>query len=78
MRFATPAGLRSGPGYVIALPPVTALNGNPHAAAWNMGTMGSTLSVGVRGIMASVLIVCTYVERCVYATPLGLPVVPDV
>ncbi len=73
-----PCGERSGPGYTSRAPAVVARKGYPHAAAWNIGTTGSTTSVGAMAMLARFEIVWRYVERCVYATPFGFPVVPEV
>jgi hypothetical protein len=52
----------------------------PQALAWNIGTTGRIVSLGV----APSTVVCRpsrvwmKLDRCEYSTPFGLPVVPDV
>jgi len=38
------AGSRCGPGITCFAPVITEANGMPHALAWNIGTMGQTVS----------------------------------
>jgi hypothetical protein len=46
--------------------------------AWNIGTIGSTRSWSDSPIAlaAQNAMLCRYVERWLYTTPLGIPVVP--
>src|SRR6185437_10153813 len=71
---------RNLPGMINDAPHMNAAYGIPHALAWNIGTMSRTRSRSDRlsavGVVAASE--CRYIERCVYATPFGLPVVPDV
>jgi hypothetical protein len=52
----------------------------PQALTWNIGTTGRMLSpaeqFSASGSAAAK--VCSTVERWLYSTPLGLPVVPEV
>jgi hypothetical protein len=59
-------------------PVATAAWANPHAFAWNIGTTGRITSLSRAPRLSAVIapIVCRNVERWVYTTPLGLPVVP--
>jgi hypothetical protein len=55
-----------------------AAHGNPHAFAWNIGTIGSaterTDRLNTSG--ATSAMAWSIAERCSYKTPLGFPVVP--
>ncbi len=59
---------------------MNAAYGMPHAFAWNIGTIVSTRSRSESPSAVGVVATseCRYDERCEYATPFGLPVVPDV
>lgn len=80
MRFTSDVGSRCGPGKTSFAPTVIAMYGTPHAAAWNIGTTGNMTSVPeqprLSGIAAT--IAWNTVERWLYTTPFGAPVVPDV
>ena len=71
---------RCGPGNTILQPTIAPTYGRPHALTWNIGTTGrmtsraETFSASGRAAAS----VCSTVERWLYSTPLGLPVVPDV
>ena len=69
-----------GPGMTSVAPEATAAWARPQALAWNMGTTGRMTSRSHAPRLSAVIapMVCRKVERCVYTTPLGLPVVPDV
>src|SRR5512139_723973 len=71
---------RCAPGNTILQPTIAPTYGRPHALTWNMGTTGRTTSraetLSASGSAAAS--VCSTVERWLYRTPLGLPVVPDV
>ncbi len=56
------------------------MNGIPHALTWNIGTTGITTSASVIGIPWGVsdAIVWLHSIDCVYSTPFGRPVVPEV
>ena len=75
---ASALGLRSGPGMTRSAPQATAAWARPQALAWNMGTTGRIRSDS-RAPKPSANIadmVWSMVERWLYTTPLGLPVVP--
>ncbi|MCY1362035.1 hypothetical protein D9M69_487330 [compost metagenome] len=61
-------------------PTIGAEYGMPQALAWNMGTASSSVicehTPKVSG--AHSISECSTVERWLYSTPLGLPVVPEV
>src|SRR6478609_1819597 len=71
---------RNLPGMTSDAPQRNAAYGIPHALAWNIGTIISMRSRSERfsefGVVAANE--CRNSERCEYATPFGLPVVPDV
>src|SRR3954464_15169953 len=71
---------RKRPGITTDAPHMNAAYGMPHALAWNIGTIVRMRSRSDRLSPAGVMAAreCRYAERCEYATPLGLPVVPDV
>ena len=71
---------RKRPGITTDAPHMKAAYGMPHALAWNIGTIVRMRSRSERLSAAGVVAAseCRYAERCEYATPLGLPVVPDV
>ena len=72
---------RYGPGKLASPPQKRTNSGNPHAQAWNMGTIGSTTSRSAMPSPAQLsrkVIVCSMIDRCVYTIPLGFPVVPEV
>ena len=73
-------GARSGPGMTRDAPERTAVYGMPHAFAWNIGTTGRTLSRSLMLNTAELIDAseCSHVERWLYRTPFGLPVVPVV
>src|SRR5258708_3290483 len=54
--------------------------GRPQLLAWNIGTIGSTVSFSVMARLSAwrTPIVCRDCERWEETTPFGLPVVPDV
>ncbi len=54
--------------------------GSPHAFAWNIGTTGSTVSLSLRPSESArqTVMACKTLDRWLYTTPFGLPVVPDV
>ena len=59
-------------------PVATAAWARPQALAWNIGTTGRMTSLSRAPRLSAVIapIVCRNVDRWVYTTPLGLPVVP--
>ena len=61
-------------------PVATAACARPHALAWNIGTTGKITSDSQVARLSTIIapIVCMNVERWLYTTPFGLPVVPDV
>ena len=68
----------AGPGKTSLAPVIAAAYGRPQALTWNIGTTGSTES---RALMLSAsgmqpANACRMVERWLYNTALGLPVVP--
>ena len=69
---------RSGPGITKLAPDATAACARPHALAWNIGTTGKMMSLSRAPSESAVIApnVCKYVERWLYTTPFGLPVVP--
>src|SRR4051812_27585864 len=71
---------RNLPGMTSAAPHRNAAYGIPHAFAWNIGTIINTRSrsetFNAFGVVAANE--CRNADRCEYATPFGLPVVPDV
>ena len=71
---------RKRPGITSDAPQRNAAYGMPHAFAWNIGTIASTRSRSDRPSAVGVVATseCRNDERCEYATPFGLPVVPDV
>ena len=71
---------RKRPGITTDAPQMNAAYGMPHAFAWNIGTIVSTRSRSESPSAVGVVATseCRYDERCEYATPFGLPVVPDV
>src|SRR5690349_11074336 len=71
---------RNLPGITSDAPHMNAAYGMPHALAWNWGTITRMRSRSDRLSAAGVQTAseCRYDERCEYATPFGLPVVPDV
>ena len=71
---------RNRPGITSDAPHMNAAYGMPHALAWNIGTIVRMRSRSDRLSAAGVVAAseCRYAERCEYATPFGLPVVPDV
>src|SRR3954454_1941843 len=71
---------RNLPGITRDAPHMNAAYGMPHALAWNIGTIVRIRSRSERLSAAGVDAVseCRYDERWEYATPFGLPVVPDV
>src|SRR3954447_25054419 len=71
---------RNLPGMTSDAPHKNAAYGNPHAFAWNMGTIISMRSRSESPIAFGVVAANEWrnADRCVYTTPLGLPVVPDV
>src|ERR1044072_8234170 len=70
----------AAPGNTSFAPVSAQQYGKPHALTWNIGTTGSTTSradkFSASGRQAAY--VCSMVERWLYSTPLGLPVVPEV
>ena len=56
----------------------TAAWARPQALAWNIGTTGRITSDSRAPRLSAVIapIVCRKVERWLYTTPFGLPVVP--
>ena len=71
-------GERSGPGITRLAPLATAACASPHALAWNIGTTGRMTSLSRTPRLSTVIapIVWRNVERWLYTTPFGLPVVP--
>ena len=71
---------RNRPGITSDAPQRNAAYGMPHALAWNIGTIIRMRSRSDRPIAFGVVAAneCRNDERCEYATPFGLPVVPDV
>ena len=67
-------------GITTDAPQMNEAYGMPHAFAWNIGTIVSTRSRSESPSAVGVVATseCRYDDRCEYATPLGLPVVPDV
>src|SRR3954468_23318897 len=78
MSFANGSACRYRSGMIIDAPTMSAAYGNPQAFAWNIGTTGSTRSCPDNAIASPIhtAIERRYIERCEYATPFGLPVVP--
>ena len=69
-----------GPAKIWVDPTITPVNGRHQALAWNMGTMCRTVSsseIPNESVSASPR-QCRNIARCVYTTPFGLPVVPEV
>ena len=54
--------------------------GSPQAIAWNIGTTtrDRSASVSPKDSGRQTCNECSQIDRCEYATPFGLPVVPDV
>ena len=75
---ASAAGSIRGPGSTSLLPASAAAYGRPQAFAWNIGTIGSTVSRSRRPSESAWLASSEWstVERCEYTTPFGKPVVP--
>src|SRR3954451_6456288 len=71
---------RKRPGITSDAPHMNAAYGMPHALAWNCGTITRMRSRSDSPSAAGVHTASEwrYDERCEYATPFGLPVVPDV
>src|SRR4051794_6788169 len=69
---------RNRSGITTSAPAMKAAYGMPHAFAWNCGTITSALSWKDRDKVFIVVAAseCSHIERCEYATPFGLPVVP--
>ena len=78
IRFAIALPDRSGPGITRFAPDATAACARPHALAWNIGTTGRMVSLSRAPSESTVIApkVCRNVERWLYTTPFGLPVVP--
>ena len=78
MRLATAGPDRSGPGITKLAPDATAACARPHALAWNIGTTGRITSDSRAPRLSAIIaaIVCRNVDRWLYTTALGLPVVP--
>src|SRR6476660_2021897 len=74
------AACRNRSGMTSDAPDMNPAYGSPHDIAWNIGTMTSSRTVGPRPKPSTMQICmeCSQIERCEYATPFGLPVVPDV
>ena len=74
------AGSRNRCGSTCFAPTIAAEYGAPHALAWNIGTTGRMVSVHESDITSGMIVAieCSTSDRCVYSTPFGLPVVPDV
>jgi len=73
-------GDRSGPGITSDAPAIAAVYGKPHALAWNIGTTGRIVSRSLMLNTAALIDAneCSHVERWLYRTPFGWPVVPVV
>src|SRR4051812_13318292 len=69
---------RNLPGMIKLAPHMNPAYGMPQQFAWNIGTMASTRSRSPRPSAFVVVdaIECRNDDRCEYATPFGLPVVP--
>src|SRR5215831_7257712 len=76
--FTSGSGCRYLSGITRLAPAITAAYGRPHAFAWNIGTTGSTRSCSDMANTDPELtaIECKCIERWLYTTPLGRPVVP--
>ena len=61
-------------------PDISAAYGAPQALTWNIGTTGIMRSAARMHIASGALTAkaCSSVERWLYSTPLGRPVVPEV
>ena len=73
-------GCGFGPAKTWLEPTITPVNGRHQALAWNIGTMCRIVSsseIPNASVKASPR-QCRNMARCVYATPFGLPVVPEV
>src|SRR5438270_3133499 len=78
--WSTRSGWRELPGNTCFAPTNVDAYGRPQAVAWNIGTMAMTVS-RCETPMQSVNDApraCRVNARWLYATPFGLPVVPDV
>ena len=66
------------PGYTIFIPISAAVYGSPHPFAWNIGTTSSTQSRSLNPMapFSATTTEWRTVERWLYSTPLGAPVVP--
>src|SRR6266513_2936025 len=71
---------KHAPGITRDAPHMNAAYGMPHALAWNIGTIIRMRSRSEKPSAFGVITAseCRNAERCEYATPFGLPVVPDV
>ena len=80
IRVSRAPGERSGPGITSVAPDATPACASPHALAWNMGTTGKMMSRSDAPRESAIMApkVCRVIDRCVYTTPLGFPVVPEV
>ena len=75
---ASGAACRNCCGKIRSAPIIHAAYGMPHTLAWNIGTITSirSFSLSARVAVEVIITECRYVERWLYITPLGLPVVP--
>src|SRR2546429_9439956 len=74
------AAWRNRSGMTLDAPPMNEAYGSPQAIAWNIGTITSSRSAGPSPNVSDMhtSMECSQTERCEYATPFGLPVVPEV
>src|SRR5436190_17016250 len=79
-RDSTGSGCIWLPGKTCLAPTNVAAYGSPQALAWNIGTMAMTVSRSETAIVSTWQAPneCSVSARWLYATPFGLPVVPDV
>ena len=69
-----------GPGNTMLDPASSPAYGRPQALTWNIGTIGMSTSRSDRASASAVSAIteCSSVDRWLYTTPFGLPVVPEV
>ena len=78
IRSASAGGERSGPGITNDDPAKMPAWHSPQALAWNIGTTGRITSASQTPTPSAIIAPneCSTVERWLYTTPFGLPVVP--
>ena len=80
MQLQHRSGAMALPGNTCLAPTSVDAYGRPHALAWNIGTIAMTVSRSETARLSTWHSPneCSVSARWLYATPFGLPVVPDV